>query len=457
MTKPLADGSTNTGASMPITPVGSEFTVNNDVDYRQEGSHLAQLANGRFVAVFFTDGFPGVELSRIAARLFSADGTPLAGQFDVPDGFDNGWESGVVGLPNGNFVITWGDDHDTAGGIRVKVFNNDGVAITGDIVLTQGDGGDYRAPAVTALSDGRFVVTWTAASETRGMILSAAGVALTEFQLSSGRGFTEVVGLGNGGFVASVGGVGYRVFNALGQPVGNDLSISGGSLTALPDGRFMVVGAHGANVYDSSGTLLSANSSRGFSGISDIATLSDGRVAMVYSTRVGEEDVHTLAVLNANGSLGSELEIGRTHYNAFFSPAVSGLSGGRVIVSWNEQGSDRYYDVHAQIFDAGAPGPTDGPDTWSGTQQADTYDGLGGNDTIDGLGGNDQLYGGQGNDTIIGGSGSDRMFGGAGDDTYYVDVADDVVDESAAGSSGWDDVYSSVSYTIGAGIEVRPL
>jgi serralysin len=58
------------------------------------------------------------------------------------------------------------------------------------------------------------------------------------------------------------------------------------------------------------------------------------------------------------------------------------------------------------------------------------------------------LDGRDGADTIDGGAGADTMRGGAGDDTYVVDDDGDIVDESAAGSAGIDEVRSSVSFSL---------
>ena len=65
--------------------------------------------------------------------------------------------------------------------------------------------------------------------------------------------------------------------------------------------------------------------------------------------------------------------------------------------------------------------------------------------------GGNSLSGGDGNDVIDGGKGADAMDGGAGNDTYYVDNAGDVTAELAAG--GNDQVFTSVTYTIGGNVE----
>lgn len=65
--------------------------------------------------------------------------------------------------------------------------------------------------------------------------------------------------------------------------------------------------------------------------------------------------------------------------------------------------------------------------------------------------GDDAIYGGAGWDTIDGGTGADTMAGGAGHDDYTVDSSGDVIIEAAGG--GNDEVFSSITYTLGANLE----
>ena len=72
-------------------------------------------------------------------------------------------------------------------------------------------------------------------------------------------------------------------------------------------------------------------------------------------------------------------------------------------------------------------------------------------------GGNDNLRGGDGDDVLDGGTGADIMRGGGGDDLYFVDAGGDKVEEISPDNGTFDIVASSISYTLGAHLEVLVL
>lgn len=62
-----------------------------------------------------------------------------------------------------------------------------------------------------------------------------------------------------------------------------------------------------------------------------------------------------------------------------------------------------------------------------------------------------RLNGGAGDDRLLGDSGADTMTGGGGNDIYYVDDAGDLTVENA--NQGYDEIVSSISYTLSINIE----
>ena len=99
--------------------------------------------------------------------------------------------------------------------------------------------------------------------------------------------------------------------------------------------------------------------------------------------------------------------------------------------------SGTWYDANGNPRDPNAP--TDGDDSWIGTEDEDFNlgeDGFPvatvfagpGNDVLIGLGGRDLLAGNEGDDTLFGGAGDDELYGGADDDWLDGGAGDDFMD-----------------------------
>ncbi|MCB0969416.1 MAG: cadherin-like domain-containing protein, partial [Ilumatobacter sp.] len=75
----------------------------------------------------------------------------------------------ITALPDGRFVITWGDQSQGVGGasgdsssyaVKAQVFDGSGGKVGSEILVNTATAGVQYAPQITTLSDGSFVITW---------------------------------------------------------------------------------------------------------------------------------------------------------------------------------------------------------------------------------------------------------------------------------------------------------
>ncbi|MCA0869705.1 hypothetical protein LCL97_02600 [Seohaeicola saemankumensis] len=321
--------------------VGGEFQVNTTTARDQSEPSVAGLADGRFVVSWRDTSATGgdTSVSAIRAQMYNVDGSPAGGEFLVhtrTDGFQN--RPAVAALADGGFVIAWEDDSgrlwnagdDISGfAIRAQLFDRDGGVIGGEVLVNTTTENDQRGPAVTGLTGGRFVVSWSDLSETSGDT-SADAVRAQLFDSdgsSLGREIlvntaTEnwqqaptVTGLAGGGFVISwtddsqTGGdpfdsaVRAQVFSATDAMVGAEILVNtsvGGrqsdpAVAALAEGGFVV------GWVDRWGSLIRAQ-------------VFDGEGAMV----------------------GGEFVVNTTTTSEQVQPSVAALADGRFVIGWGD-------------------------------------------------------------------------------------------------------------------------
>jgi Ca2+-binding RTX toxin-like protein len=376
----------------------AEFRLNNTTDGLQSEPSVTALSDGRFVASW-SSFEPSSGTIDIRGRLFNGDGSPVGNDFvinSITDAHDH--VSSVIGLADGGFVATW--DHQLGGSdeIHGQVFNASGVPVGDEFAVSADSGGADQLPTMTALPDGRFVVTWYGQGVTdttydiTARIFNADGSpAGDEFTINTRSGSYEyepsVTTLSDGRFVFTWHFSDYgaiqraRIFNADGTPAGDEFGFADESagaqdyrshVTPLNGGGFVVVwDRHVSGLNDGQGDIrarffkpdgtpagediLVNTETVGDQTNATATSLSDGRV-MVHWLDHSEGGTYAIRgrLFNADGSaVGDDLTVDTGINAVFAAPRVDALSDGRFVVAWQElDGETGTYDIHGTILQA---------------------------------------------------------------------------------------------------------
>jgi serralysin len=445
--------------------VGPEFVVNTTTENGQGFSNQAILSDNRAMVVWSSAlESPDGESFEVRARFLDADGTPIGSDFVVntttnPDSNP----PSVTALADGSAFVSWvwhtpgTDEFD----IRGRVIHAGGTGGP-DFIVNTTTANAQIGPAAATLADGHVLITWSS---------------------------DESDGSGTDPYPLDVRG---RILDSHGMPIGADFIVNadragdqlGATVTALPDGRALVIwtaispdaGVSGVmgRFVNSDGTSSTADfhvlpdSGQSQNGAS-ATVLADGRIFVTWTEQEAGSflnDVHG-RILNADGSVSvSDVIVNASNVAYANSPSVTALPDGRALVVWEATdftpGSTN--DIHGHIVNADGSisgpdfvvnsikGPVDSlahlitqPDgevlaTWTAFVPApvnsddihgsilsfDTItDGTPGNDRLIGTADNDIIHGLAGNDDIQGSLGNDVLYGDAGNDLLHGDAGND--------------------------------
>jgi len=343
--------------------VGTEIlTHTNGFSFHPE---IAVLESGRTVLTW-----QNVDTDRIDGRIYLANGT-LAASFHT-EGVAQLVPHDLVALKGGSFALAYTE----AGGetaIHIAQFDYRGNQVSETVVAdAPGAGSDQVRPAIAALPDGGYVVTWqeydnetgTAARTIYAQVFSKAGPI----------------------------GAAIEVAQADVQLPANASVAYNPSVAVLADGRFVIGWAH------------------------DQGTHGDWLMNSQVFTREGDRsgDEHAVATHTTTPDV-----------------TLAAVDGASYVVSWEDSGANGDGDgsgIKASIVEA--PLLTRGNDVAETLTDGDgggTIYGGGGADVISGDGGNDLIYGDKGADTIHGDGGDDLIYGGVQNDTLYGDAGADQI------------------------------
>lgn len=350
----------------------------------------ALLTNGKYVVVY-EQANASSDIKLVIRD--KAGGAPIAKT--VASGTGSETKPVVAALKGGGFVVVWQDSNgDGAGnmGVKARIFDNNGIGGATFTVPTR-TAGVQKEPAVTALSDGGFMVAWEddAATSVLGQHFSATGAKLgsvvTLASLTGGASEPSLALLSNGRFVTSVtkGGANKDVYAAIFDPVNHlptDIKLSKSTVKEFA--------AKGTTV----GLLSTVDAD-------------------------GTHDKYTYTLLDDAG--------GRFALSGTKLFVKNGLK-----LDYEQATSDT---VKIKVTDQGGLSRTEtmkisilnvSPENVTGNSTANKFVGGSGADTLRGLAGNDILIGAGGKDVLIGGAGKDTMTGGLGADRFDFDKVSDI-------------------------------
>lgn len=315
----------------------------------------------------------------------------------------------LTSLANGNLVVAYENFNFNGGNsirdIRYRVFDSNGNDIETETIVSQSSGNAVTGggfASVTGLSNGNFVIVYQQNGHISYSLFNNSGAALTGRLTYSDPGIIPVVtGLNDGGFI-----IGWANFAG----IESDGSREGQIVLQRFDADGGIVGNQ----------LRLGN--RGDQFLSDLATLSDGRVVVSYDTETGAATNVTQAAFQIIDPRDAFIEGDNENNNIVGRLGDSNLAG--------LEGNDRLTALG-------------GDDTAQGGHGNDTVTGGGGDDWLAGGSGHDQLLGQDGDDSIGGGSGHDKLAGGAGDDLFHGNAGNETInggigDDTLFGEGGND-------------------
>lgn len=410
--------------------IGSSTTVNTTTASSQFSNGITTLSNGNVVVSW-------IDFSNytVKARVLSSTGASVTGEITAGfSAFGSPTMGSVVGLDNGGFAVVWANDGyqgslypDTQGSsIQARIYGADGTPATNYFTVNTTATGSQITPDISALSGGKFMVSWTGTDA-----------------MGAGQIYSQVVGYNGAGGPSFIGGET--------QTTNNMQTISGvftPSLNTLLDGRVVQTWTDGTalqsglNIYQQ---ILDPRD--GF----DQGTAGND---VIYGSQTFANEMHGLA--------GNDVMIGGLASDQIFGGAGSDLlDGGLGGINrlYGGTGDDNYV-VHSQNdyiyenvnegFDTVYADGTDysltlnagGANIEALVIRSDNHVGAGsGNaDLLIAQANNVQLFGGGGNDTLVAHGTGDILYGSVGDDSYVTTTRSVSIRE--APNEGNDTIYA---------------
>ncbi len=261
----------------------------------------------------------------------------------------------VAALADGGSIVVWAASNPTnpdsdSFGIYARRYGADGEALGGPVLVNGTTAGEQALPAVTGLADGGYVVVWHTPNvdgSEDGIVMqryAADGSTLGSETLVNETTFwfqeyANVSQLSGGGYVVTWIGWGasgsYDIFARI-------FADNGTAVT----GEFVVNATTSGNQYSNSWIAET------------ITALPDGRFVIVWQDESGKDGSGYgvfARVFEANGTpVTSDIQVNTTFLNHQYDASVSAVAGGGFVVVWTDVGGadGSGNGIFAQRFDA---------------------------------------------------------------------------------------------------------
>ena len=479
---------------------GAEVLVNTTTANDQLNPRVAALADGGYVVSWMSYGQDGSGAG-IYSQRYGVGGTAVGDEVRVNSTTANDQlNPSVAALADGGYVVSWMSySQDGSGwGIYAQRYGASGAPVGGEVRVNNTTANDQIDPAISALSDGGYVVSWVSFgqdgsgygiyAQRYGASGAAVGgeVRVNSTTLGSQQQPT-IGGLSDGGYVVSWmsgqdgsgAGIYAQRYSASGAPVGGEVRVNSTtandqlnpSVAALADGGYVVswmsysqdgsvwgiyaqrYGASGAPVggevrvnstttNDQIDPAISALSDGGYV-VSWMSYGQDGSAAGIYAQRYGA----------SGAAAGGEVRVNSTTSDSQQAPTIGALSDGGYVVSWisfSQDGSGS--GIYAQRYDA------------SGQAVSNTLmlTGDAGDNLVQLGSGDERIAGGWGNDTIFGGEGHDMaLYQGSQHDFAFGVQGVGLISVNdlnpADGNEGLDTLHNVETLQFGDGVRLQAL
>ncbi|WP_426954737.1 beta strand repeat-containing protein [Muricoccus radiodurans] len=400
----------------------------------------------------------------------TATGSRILQVSAAPSGPTSGADSLVGGTgPDSTDGLGGNDTIDGAGGDDTLIGGSGSDTLTGGAGADSLDGGSGDDSMAGGVGDDSYVVN------SLGDVVSEAGgdgtdtvTASVSFTLATGFENLVLIGsatTGTGNAAANLI-TGNGLSNTLLGLGGADTLVGGGGSDTLDGGSEVdsLVGGAGNDVYRVDSALDVVEEGADGAGLDTV----EASVTYSIATAAGIERLTLVggAAINGTGNELANLMTGNAAANRLDGGGGNDTfqGGGGLDRYTGGGGDDTFYVDNAgvvlvEVADGGFDTAYASVSYTLGGQverlfltgSATSGTGNGNANRITGNGLGNTLTGLQGNDTLDGGLGADTMNGGSGNDLYIVDNLGDEVSE--AGGAGLDLVQSSVSFTLGDGVE----